>query len=134
MRSLSSVPSAAGESSPVAQLRLDDAAWKTAPLTLVKGPALWPRLEIKESDSGEKSVNDQPVAPPDANGVRGGRRGERVHHGVTARDLQSHVDRVLRDAETKRRRAALVARHPLGRDRRARAELDAPARKRGTAT
>ena len=65
----------AGEETPVAQIRLDSAAWKNTPRHLVKGPALWPRLEVGTSASaddasGEKSVSDQPVAPaapaPDA--------------------------------------------------------------------
>jgi methionyl-tRNA synthetase len=60
----------AGETSPVARLTLDDAAWKNTPRVLVKGPALWPRLEPKDSApdsgaSGEKSVSDQsPSVPP----------------------------------------------------------------------
>jgi methionyl-tRNA synthetase len=59
----------AGETTPVDRVTLADAAWKAqAPRTLVKGPALWPRLEAPISASAsdasvEKSVTDQPVAP-----------------------------------------------------------------------
>jgi methionyl-tRNA synthetase len=60
----------AGEEIPVAQLTLEAAAWKNTPRRLVKGPALWPRLEPRDSASdtdasGEKSVSDQsPSVPP----------------------------------------------------------------------
>jgi len=61
----------AGEETPVAQIALEAAAWKNTPRRLVKGPALWPRLEGSNSASTpdasvEKTVSDPNQAIPSA--------------------------------------------------------------------
>jgi len=61
----------AGDSRPASDVRLTDAEWRNATArTLVKGPALWPRLEIQSAPdaAGETAVTD-PTVPgqaPDA--------------------------------------------------------------------
>jgi methionyl-tRNA synthetase len=57
-----------GDEIPIANITLDAAAWKNTPRRLVKGPALWPRLQSSNSASTpdasvEKTVSDQPVTP-----------------------------------------------------------------------
>jgi methionyl-tRNA synthetase len=59
----------AGEPTPVSALRLDrDAAWRAdLPRTLVKGPAIWPRLDgtsAAPAAAGVVTVSDQPTPPP----------------------------------------------------------------------
>jgi methionyl-tRNA synthetase len=61
----------AGEETAVAEVTLDAAAWKNTPRHLVKGPALWPRLEASNSASlpnasVEKTVSDPNQAVPSA--------------------------------------------------------------------
>ena len=58
----------AGEPTPVSALRFDrDAAWKAdLPRTLVKGPAIWPRLDgtrAAPAAAGDVTVSDQPATP-----------------------------------------------------------------------
>jgi methionyl-tRNA synthetase len=56
----------AGDSRPAADVRLSDAEWRNAAArTLVKGPAIWPRLDIQEAAvaSGEAPVSDPIQAP-----------------------------------------------------------------------
>ena len=57
-----------GETTPPGEIRFDrDAAWKTAPRTLIKGPALWPRLENATAATraaGDTTVSDQTTPPP----------------------------------------------------------------------
>ena len=64
-----------GETRAAQDLRLDDAAWQSRPRTLVKGPALWPRLDASRAAraQGEQVVTDSPkpvsdggAAPPPA--------------------------------------------------------------------
>lgn len=57
-----------GEARTVEELRLDAAAWQSRPRTLVKGPALWPRLDGSRAPvaQGEHVVTDSPKPVPDA--------------------------------------------------------------------
>ena len=58
-----------GEGTAPPDLRLDrDAAWRTDARTLVKGPALWPRLEspTAANAAGVADVSDQPPTVPPA--------------------------------------------------------------------
>ena len=57
----------AGEPERADTLRIGAAAWRSSPRTLVKGPALWPRLEQQLRASGapgERLVSDHPASPP----------------------------------------------------------------------
>jgi methionyl-tRNA synthetase len=78
----------AGEETPVAEVTLESAAWKNTPRRLVKGPALWPRLEVGTSASandasGDKSVSDQPVAPNAPTSAPDGATGDKSSAPVT---------------------------------------------------
>ncbi len=62
----------AGEPLPAGDMRLETAEWNTAPRTLIKGPALWPRLEQQPRVSGapgEHRVSQPPESPSPATTV-----------------------------------------------------------------
>ena len=75
----------AGDARPASDVRLTDAEWRNATArTLVKGPALWPRLEIQSApDAAVETAVTDPIVPgpaPDAPAAPAHRRTCRTAH------------------------------------------------------